>query len=254
MRLDIGRAARPGEGAAGELGAPALELVGSIGSGELEARRAVADRQHRLVFAHHRGAAIGHDLGVAAAGHDARPGLAVVLPAALDAILAGLLDVDRSVGGDDARQLVAQRLVRDVEEQLAPFQAQDGDAVRAIARESETFEYDPGLGVEIEAIAVGERDLQARARADAHQIAGEQRLVGFERLADALAGRGGRGAALEGAQEGVARSGVGDRRALLLGVAAVGRSGRPADGAGGVARRREQQSRDEGPGEAVRCR
>ena len=249
LRLHVARATGGALRPVGELGPPALERVRLVGGGELETCQAVSQRGHRFRFANYGRAAVGDDLGVAAAGHDACPGLAVVVHPGFDAVLAGLLDVDRRVGGDDARQLVPQRFVGDFEEQLAAFETENRHPLFPVTGEGEALENDAGVGVEAQSIAVGERDLQAGARADPDEVAGEQRLIDLERIADPFACRRGRGRPFESAQERVAGAFVGQRSAVDR---PRGWRWRAAGGACGEARRREQQRHCERPGSPLR--
>ncbi len=251
MGLDVARAARGGERPVGECGAPALERIRRIGRGELQPRPAVTQRRHGLLLPDDGGAAIGDDLGVAATRHDARPGLAVVVHAGLDAVLARLLDIDRRVGGDDPRQLVSERIFGNLEEQLAPFETQHRHPFFTVAGEGEALQDDAGVGVEVYSIAVGKRELQTRARADAKQISGEQRLVELERVADAFAGRSDGRVPLQRAQERVAGALVGERGAV---DGAGGGAAGSCSGALGKTRRRDQECGGDHPGSASRCR
>ncbi len=181
MGFDIARAARGALGPLGEHATPALERVEPVGGADLEVRPAVAQGDDRLLGAHDGRAAIGDDLGETAPRDHPRPAGAVAADAAFDPVLAGLLNIDRGVGGDDARELVAERFVGDREEQLAALEPQDGHALLPVAGEGEALQDEAGVGVQEEAIAVGERQLESRARVDPHHVAGEQRLVRLER-------------------------------------------------------------------------
>ncbi len=211
MGFDVPRAARGALGPVGQHSTPALEVVGFVGRAELEVRLTAPQGDDRFVGTHHGGAAVGDHLGVPATGDDPCPGFTVAPDAGLDPILAGLLHVDGGVRGDDARELVAERFVGDCEEELAAFEPQDGDALLAVAREGDALEDDAGRAAEEEAIAIRKRQLESRARLDANQIAGEEGLVGLERLADSLPGSGDGRRPLQGTQIRIARALVGDR-------------------------------------------